>query len=151
MSRGQKPPSQRQLRVGEELRHVIATILERGEIRDPDVAGKPVTVTQVSISPDLRNATVFVVPLGGGECKELIKGLKRASPYVRHEVSKMVDLRMMPNFTFAEDNTFDKVSRIEALLHSPEVRRDIEGYREPEPFDDESHAIDDDEGRDDGA
>jgi len=156
MSRGgQKPPTQRQLRVGEELRHAVASILERGEIRDPSVAGRSVTVTEISVSPDLRNAMVYVVPLGGGETKELLAGLKRARPYLRHEVAKMVDLRAVPVFSFVADTTFDIASRIEALLHSPEVRRDVEG--EPNIDADEDFGaedrlvVDEDEGRDDGA
>ena len=145
MSRGNKAPSQRQLRVGEELRHVIANILERGDIRDPDVAGRPVTVTEVSVSPDLRNATVFVVPLGGGDTASLLAGLKRVRPYLRHEVARAVQLRVVPDFFFAADDTFDNASRIETLLNSPEVRRDVVG------FDMDQHGAEEVEGRDDGA
>jgi ribosome-binding factor A len=141
MSRGQRAPSQRQLRVGEELRHAIANILERGDIRDPDVAGRPVTVTEVSVSPDLRAATVFVIPLGGGDSASLLAGLKRVRPYLRHEVARMVQLRLVPDLSFAADTTFDAASRIEALLLSPEVRRDVDATR----------ADDDDPGPDDGA
>jgi ribosome-binding factor A len=147
MSRGQKPPTQRQLRVGEELRHVIAQILERGDIRDPDVAGRSVTVTEVSVSPDLRNATVFIVPLGGGESKQLLIGLKRVRPYLRHELSKMVQLRCVPDLSFVADTTFDRIDRIEAILHSPQVRRDIDGDYDAEDRPD----VESDEGQDDGA
>lgn len=142
MSRGHKPPSQRQLRVGEELRHVIANILERGEIRDPDVAGRPITVTEVRISPDLKNATVFFVPLGGGEVDALLKGLKRARPYLRHEIAKKLDLRAVPDLFFEPDTSFDEAGRIDALLRSPQVRRDLGGDAEferrfdPDAFDD---------------
>jgi ribosome-binding factor A len=101
MSRGQREPSQRQLRVGEELRHMIASILERGDIRDGDVAGRPVTVTEVTVSPDLRNATVFVVPLGGGDVASLLAGLKRAKPFLRHELARKVQLRLVPDLAFA--------------------------------------------------
>lgn len=140
MSRGHRAPSQRQLRVGEELRHAIATILERGDIRDPDVAGRPVTVTEVTVSPDLRNATVFVVPLGGGDVGSLLAGLKRVRPYLRHEVARTVQLRLVPDFSFRADTTFDNAGRIEALLHSPEVARDLDG----------EGVADDYEGGDDG-
>ncbi|OIR09177.1 ribosome-binding factor A [mine drainage metagenome] len=151
MSRGQKPPSQRQLRVGEELRHIVAAILERGDIRDPEVAGRLVTVTEVSVSPDLRNATVFVVPLGGGDSAALLAGLKRARAFVRHEVARQIDLRVVPEISFAADTSFDTASRIEALLHSPDVRRDIEAGANGD-FDAESRfSADEDEGRDDGA
>ncbi|MEA4837717.1 MAG: 30S ribosome-binding factor RbfA [Rhodospirillaceae bacterium] len=126
MGKGPRPPSQRQLRVGEELRHVIASVLERGDIRDPDVAGRPITVTGVKVSPDLRNATVFVVPLGGGDPSSILAGLKRVAPYLRHELAKAVQLRVVPNLSFAADVSFDAAERIEALLRSTEVRQDLE-------------------------
>jgi ribosome-binding factor A len=125
MSRGHKPPSQRQLRVGEELRHVIAAVIERGDFRDPDLAGKAITVTEVRVSPDLRNATVFVVPLGGGDASAILKGLKRAKAYLRHELAQAMDLRVVPDLSFEPDLTFDEASRIESLLRSPAVRRDL--------------------------
>ncbi|MDR3440433.1 30S ribosome-binding factor RbfA [Telmatospirillum sp.] len=150
MSRGQQAPSQRQLRVGEELRHTIASILERGDIRDPDVAGQPVTVTEVTVSPDLRNATVFVIPLGGGDPVPLLAGLTRVRPYLRHEVAKMVQLRLVPDFSFAADTTFDTASRIEALLLSPEVKRDLADGEDGQ-FGDDERTVDDHEGQDDGA
>jgi ribosome-binding factor A len=144
MKQKSRQPSQRQLRVGEELRHAIARILERGDIHDPDVAGRVVTVTEVTVSPDLRNATVFVVPLGGGDAQGLMGGLKRARPHFRHELARMVQLRSVPDLSFALDTSFDQASRIEALLMSPEVRRDLED-------DFEDGLPDRHEGRDDGA
>lgn len=126
MAKGPRPPSQRQLRVGEELRHVIASVLERGDIRDADVAGRPITITGVKVSPDLRNATVFVVPLGGGDPAPILAGLKRVRPYLRHELAKAVQLRVVPDLSFAADVSFDAADRIEALLRSPEVRQDLE-------------------------
>ncbi|WP_096703890.1 30S ribosome-binding factor RbfA [Magnetospirillum sp. 15-1] len=126
MSRGAKPPSQRQLRVGEELRHAIAMVIERGEFRDPDLQGRAITVTEVRVSPDLRNATVFVVPLGGGDVAPILAGLKRAKAFLRHEISRMVELRAVPDLWFQEDTTFDTASRIDTILNSPEVRRDID-------------------------
>jgi ribosome-binding factor A len=139
--------------VGEELRHVIANILERGDIRDPEVAGRTITVTEVSVSPDLRNATVFVVPLGGGISPELLAGLKRARPFLRHEIARSVQLRLVPDLSFAADTTFDTASRIDALLRSPDVRRDVEGSveRDLTAIDEDPHRIDGDEGQDDGA
>jgi ribosome-binding factor A len=148
MSRGQREPSQRQLRVGEELRHMIASILERGDIRDGDVAGRPVTVTEVTVSPDLRNATVFVVPLGGGDVASLLAGLKRAKPFLRHELARKVQLRLVPDLAFAADTTFDNASRIDALLHSPEVQRDL-GMEDL--GDEDDRTVEDHEGQDDGA
>ena len=126
------PRSQRQLRVGEELRHVIARILERGEIRDPDVAGRPVTVTEVTVSPDLRQATVFVIPLGGGDATTLLTGLKRVAPFLRHEVARQVQLRVAPEFSFQADRSFDQAERIEQILNSPDVRRDLGDDGEPD-------------------
>ena len=131
MPRGTKPPTQRQLRVGEELRHALANVIERGEFRDPDLQGRPITVTEVRVSPDLRNATVFVVPLGGGEIAPILAGLKRAKAYLRHEIARMVELRAVPDLWFQEDTTFDTATRIDLILNSPEVRRDID-HREPE-------------------
>jgi ribosome-binding factor A len=150
MTRGNRAPSQRQLRVGEELRHIIATVLERGDIRDPDVAGRPVTVTEVTVSPDLRNATVFVVPLGGGDTQSLLDGLKRVRPFLRHEVARMMQLRVVPDLAFAADISFDRASRIQELLSSPEVRRDI-GRSVDDDFGDDEAAAHEPEGRDDGA
>lgn len=125
MPRGHKPPSQRQLRVGEELRHIIAAVIERGDFRDPDLLGRAITVTEVRVSPDLRNATVFVVPLGGGDASTILKGLKRAKAYLRHELARSVDLRCVPDLSFEPDLTFDEASRIDSLLRSPQVRRDL--------------------------
>lgn len=126
MSRGHKPPSQRQLRVGEELRHIIAAIIERGEIRDPDLAGLSITVTEVRVSPDLQNATVFVVPLGGGDPAPVLRGLKRARAFLRHAVASQIDLRAAPELFFEPDLSFDEAGRIDALLRRPEVVRDLE-------------------------
>jgi len=127
MPRGNKPPSQRQLRVGEELRHIIAAVIERGEFRDPDLVGRGITVTEVRVSPDLRNATVFVVPLGGGDTAPILSGLKRAKAFLRHEIGKSALLRTVPDLWFQPDTTFDEASRIDDILRSPEVLRDLEG------------------------
>lgn len=127
MSRDHKAPSQRQLRVGEELRHIIANIIERGDIRDPGLQGRTITVTEVRVSPDLKNATVFVVPLGGGDPTEILQGLKRARPFLRHEIARQIDLRVVPDLFFEPDTSFDEGARIDALLRTPEVRRDLVG------------------------
>jgi ribosome-binding factor A len=116
--------------VGEELRHVIANIIERGDIRDPDLQGRAITVTEVRISPDLKNATVFVVPLGGGDCGPILTGLKRARPFLRHEIARSVELRAVPNLSFEADVSFDEGAKIDALLRSPAVRRDLGGDAE---------------------
>lgn len=130
-----QPQGQRQLRVGEELRHALAWTLEEGNIRDPALAQHAVTVTEVSVSPDLRNATVFVVPLGGGQQAQadVLAGLTRVKPFLRHRIADRVRLRYVPDLTFAADSSFDTADRIETLLHSPEVARDLShDDREPE-------------------
>ncbi len=139
MARGAgKTPSQRQLRFGEEVRHALAWIIERGEIRDPRLAGLPVTVTEVRVSPDLRNATVFVVPLGGGGDREaLIKALKAVTPFLRHRVAQSVTLKYVPNLIFKVDASFDQASRINDLLKNHAVARGLSDESDDEPGDEE--------------
>ena len=133
-----RAPSQRQLRVGEELRHVISGILARGEIRDPDVQGVVITVTEVRASPDLKYATVFIAPLGGGDVEAILEGLKRSAKYVRGQVARQVCLRNTPQLVFEVDTSFDTGSHIDSLLHRPEVQRDLE----PDDVDDAELAKD---------
>lgn len=157
MPRGaSRPPSQRQLRVGEEIRHLLANLLERGDIRDPELAGRIITVTEVRISPDLRNATAFVVPLGGGDPAPVLAGLRRARSFLRHEIAKSVDLRVAPFLSFEPDTSFDEASRIEALLRNPLVRRDVLSQEDDDQDDelgdsDRPRSPDSWEGEDDGA
>lgn len=123
-----RAPSQRQLRVGEEIRHALAWILERGEVRDPALQGVTVTVTEVRANPDLKNATAYVVPLGGGDAAALVPALTRAAPYLRHLVAEKVRLRYTPTLHFEADESFDNADRISTLLHSPAVARDLEPH-----------------------
>ncbi|MCH8236604.1 MAG: 30S ribosome-binding factor RbfA [Proteobacteria bacterium] len=126
MSKGDaKAPSQRQLRVGEELRHALAWILERGDIRDPGLGGVAVTVTEVRVSPDLRNATAFVIPLGGGGTEDVVAALNRAAPYLRRKIGKAVKLKYLPGINFIADESFDQAGRISDLLKDPSVARDL--------------------------
>jgi ribosome-binding factor A len=118
-------PSQRQLRVGEELRHALAQIFDRRELRDPALTDASVTVTEVRVSPDLKNATAFVMPLGGGHAEEIVAGLRRSAPYLRGVVARAVQLRHAPALGFELDRSFDHASRIDALLHRPDVARDL--------------------------
>jgi ribosome-binding factor A len=111
-----KAPSQRQLRVGEELRHALAQLLSRGELRDPDLAGVPITVTEVRASPDLKNATAYVMPLGGGEETPILKALQRAAPFLRGRLAREVTLKFTPALTFEIDHSFAEAERIETLL-----------------------------------
>jgi len=114
--REEKAPSQRQLRVGEELRHALAWVLERGELRDPNLSPGSLTITEVRASPDLRRATVFVTPLGGGDATPVIEALTRAKSFLRHQIAKSVTLKYMPDFSFKADGSFDAAGRIDALL-----------------------------------
>ncbi len=116
--RGKKPPSQRQLRIGEELRHALAWIVERGDLRDPQLRPGRFTVTEVVASPDLRQATVFATPLGGGDPGPMLEALARARPFLRRRVAKSVTLKYMPDFSFKADDTFDTAGRIDQLLKS---------------------------------
>jgi ribosome-binding factor A len=117
--------SQRQLRVGEELRHVLAQVLSRGELRDPDLVGRTITVTEVRISPDLKNATAFIVPLGGEHKAEVLKALRRCSAFLRGAIGHEVRLRVVPRLSFELDVSFDHAQKIEEILHRPEVLQDI--------------------------
>ena len=123
---GPEGRSQRQLRVGEELRHALDDIFRRAPIRDPDLRDVSITVSEVRVSPDLRAATAFVLPLSGAKSEVVLAALKRASPFLRGEVAKMVRLRLAPTLSFALDRSFDEAERIERALASPAVRRDLE-------------------------
>lgn len=136
---GPRQPSARQLRVGEELRHALAWILERGEVHDPDLIELSITVTEVRTSPDLRQATVFVVPLGGGDPAPALALLRRHRGLLRHLLAERVRLKYTPDLAFQPDGSFDAAGRIEAILRQPDVARDLQ---QPEA---------DDPGADDGA
>ena len=99
MSR-KRAPSQRQLRVGEELRHALASIFAHGDLRDPAIAARPVTVTEVRVSPDLKNATVYVSALGAGDDAALLDALQRARPFLRGRLGSLIHLRFTPNLSF---------------------------------------------------
>ena len=117
--------SQRQLRVGEALRHALALLLRPGELRDPALRDANITVTEVRVSPDLRNATAFVMPLAGANADEVMGGLQRSAPFLRGRVARMVELRQAPNIAFAYDTAFDSAARIAKLLHTQAVERDL--------------------------
>jgi len=119
-------PSQRQLRVGELVRHKLAEMLSRGEIHDDVLATRVVSVPEVRMSPDLRLATVYVMPLGGQDAGPVIAALERNKRYIRGEVAHALNLKFAPELRFRFDETFDESARIDALLDSPEVRRDTD-------------------------
>ncbi|MEA2779690.1 MAG: ribosome-binding factor [Rhodospirillaceae bacterium] len=118
-------PSQRQLRVGEALRHALADILARGGLRDPELANLQATVTEVRMSPDLRAATAFIVPFGGGDAEAMARELNRAAGYFRSRLAGLVELRVVPTIRFAADRSFEQAGRIERLLQSPAISRDL--------------------------
>ena len=123
--RPMKPPSQRQLRAGELIRHALMDIFSREEFSDPDLYGKSITVTEVRISPDLRNATAFCAPLGGEEMAKTVAALNRAAGFLRGRLSREIDMRVTPVLRFIADDSYDEARRIEQLLASDRVRRDL--------------------------
>jgi ribosome-binding factor A len=121
----ERGPSQRGLRVAEELRHALAKILCEGVLRDPALDGASITVSEVRLSPDLRNATAYVMPLGGTRAPEIMAGLARSAPFVRGLLARTVPLRQVPNLAFELDRSFDQAAHIAAILARPEVERDL--------------------------
>jgi ribosome-binding factor A len=128
-------PSQRQLRVGEMLRHALAEILSREEIRDPDLDGISVTITQVKPSPDMRYATVYCAPLGGKNTGPIIAALNRHKGFLRGQMGHMISIKFTPDLRFVEDQSFAEAEKIENLLKSPEVQRDLVPSDQPETDD----------------
>ena len=120
-----KPPSQRQLRVAEEIRHVLAGIFARGEVRDPDLVGVVLTVTEVRVTPDLRHATAFITRLGRSDVAEKLPALQRAAPFLRRELAHVLRLRYAPLVSFQADTSLDYAMHVDELLHRPEVQRDL--------------------------
>lgn len=130
MSRGHsrepaKGPSQRALRAGELVRHAFAEILARGDVHDPVIETHLITVPEVRMSPDLRLATVYVMPLGGQDATVVLAALERNKRYLRTEVAQRINLKFAPDIRFRVDERFDEAERIERLLRSPQVRRDL--------------------------
>jgi ribosome-binding factor A len=118
-------PSQRQLRVGELIRHALAEMLARGDIHDDVLATHVVTIPEVRLSPDLRLATVYVMPLGGRDVKPVLAALERHKKYIRGEVAHEVNLKFAPDIRFMADETFDEAARIDEILRSPKVAQDL--------------------------
>lgn len=124
-------PGQRQLRVAEEIRHVLAGLFERRDFRDPELADVALTVTEVRVSPDLKRATAFVSRLGRSDVAALVPALRRAAPFLRGQVAQALRLRFTPELGFEPDNTLDYATKIDRLLHRPDVARDLIGGAEP--------------------
>lgn len=119
-------PTQRQLQVGEELRHALSSIITKGNIRNPNLVGLSITITEVRVSPDLSNATAFIMPLGGlADINSVLDGLEACSGYFRKEIASMVRLRVVPSIKFIPDRSFEEADKIERLLKNPIVARDL--------------------------
>lgn len=118
--------SQRQLRVGEQVRHAIAEILAQGSVHDADLEGHIITVPEVRMSPDLKLATIYVMPLGGRDTELIIAALERNKKFLRGEVARRVNLKFAPDLRFRVDERFDEAERIEKLLRTPAVQKDLE-------------------------
>jgi ribosome-binding factor A len=125
-------PSQRQQRVAELVRHALAEVLQRGEVQDEVLANHVVTIPEVRMSPDLRLATAYVMPLGGQDETAVLQALDRNRKLLRQEVAHRVNLKFAPDLRFRRDETFDEAARIDALLRSDKVRRDLDGEEEEE-------------------
>ena len=125
-------PSQRALRVGELIRHALSDMLTRGDVHDPVLEGHLVTVPEVRMSPDLRMATIYVMPLGGRDIKDVIEALDRNKRYLRGEIAHRVNLKFAPDIRFRVDERFDEAERIEKLLRTPAVQRDLKRDEEEE-------------------
>ncbi len=125
-------PTQRQLRVGEELRHALVQTIDRAHFRDPELMGVSITITEVRVSPDLKNATAYVTRLGGENVDSLVAALRRAGPYLRGQIAKAVKLRVVPMLSFEADLSFDYASTINNILHRPDVARDLAADGEPD-------------------
>lgn len=124
---GAKAPSQRQLRVAEEIRHLLSGVFQRGEIRDPELADVNITVTEVRIGPDLKRATAFVTWLGRSDIESKLPALRRAAPFLRAQLAKQLRLRVAPDLSFQADTSIDYAMHMDELLRAPEVVRDLGG------------------------
>jgi len=121
-------PSQRQLRVAEEIRHVLAGLFERRDFRDPELAESEITVSEVRMSPDLKHAMAFVSRLGRSDVDALLPALQRATPYLRGQVAHALRLRFAPDLTFQPDHALEYATKIDRLLHQPAVARDLDKH-----------------------
>lgn len=125
-SEGGKGPSQRQLRVGEQVRHALAELMQRGEINDDLIEANVISVSEVRMSPDLKLATVFVAPLAAADDEAVVAALNRHARFIRGRMGPALrQMKYMPEFRFRLDTSFDNFRKIDQLLHSPEVVRDL--------------------------
>jgi ribosome-binding factor A len=124
-SSGSDGGSQRQLRVGELVRHAVADILSQGSVHDPALEGHIITVPEVRMSPDLKLATIYVMPLGGRGTDDVVAALDRNKKFLRGEIARRINLKFAPDIRFRVDERFDEAERIEKLLRTPAVQKDI--------------------------
>ena len=127
-----KEQSQRQLRVGQEIKKVIMSVLERGEVRAPELHDAFITVTEVRVSPDLKYATAYVMTLNGKNLGQVLEMLKAEAWVFKKQIAAKLQLRYTPELNFRVDDTFMEVDKIERLLHDPKVARDLQKLSEPE-------------------
>ena len=118
--------SQRQLRVGELVRHAMAEMLTRGDVHDPVIEGHLITVPEVRMTPDLRLATIYVMPMGGRDVDEVVAAFERHKKFLRTEIAHRINLKFAPDIRFRIDERFAEAERIDKLLRSPEVKRDLD-------------------------
>ena len=124
-NRAGKPPSQRQLKVGEQIRKSLADAMHRGDFFDPDLDNATVTVTEVSVSPDLRNAVAYIVPLGNGDGDMIVRALNRNATRFKHFIAKTVEMRVHPRVTFHLDTAFDYAGEIATIMNTDRVQSDL--------------------------
>ena len=130
----QRGPSQRQLRVGEVIRHTLSDILARGDVHDTALAGRSVTITEAQITGDLKQGIIYVTPLAvsAAESKLVIEGLNRCAPYLRGQLSNMIEIRHTPALKFILDERFDKADALDRLLRDPKVAKDLQSGKQSE-------------------
>ena len=135
-TQARKPPGQRQLRVGERIRHVLAAVLQRGELRDPVLVDAGlITVTAVEVGPDLKHANAYIMPLGGKNADQVVEALNKASGYFRTQVAPELDMRFSPKISFRIDHSFATADHIDRILRQDRVQKDVtkeEGWDEEE-------------------
>lgn len=129
MSKDNKPigPSQRMLRVGELVRHALAAIFARGDVEDDALRGSVITVPEVRMTPDLKIANAYIMPLGGLHAEEIVAALNRHRKFIRGRVAPQINMKFAPEMRFFVDDTFEEASRIDSLLRSDRVQRDLDG------------------------
>ena len=124
--------SQRQLRVGELVRHALAEMLARGDVHDPVIEAHMITIPEVRVTPDLRLATIYVMPMGGRDTEEVLAAFERHKKYLRAEIARRINLKFAPDIRFRIDDRFAEAERIDKLLRSPDVKRDLSNSEDSE-------------------